>query len=364
MKELRVDLGANSYPIYIGETVLASAELFSNVIATSKVMIITNTTVKALYAEKLLDALKAFQVQIHVIEDGESYKNLDVMSDIITSLLEQKFSRDCVIIALGGGVVGDISGFAAACYQRGVDYIQVPTTLLAQVDSSVGGKTAVNHRLGKNMIGAFHQPLAVISDTSVLSTLPDRELVAGIAEVIKYGLIRDYNFFCWLEKNIEGLLRRDPMHLQYAIERSCINKAEIVGEDEKEKGQRALLNYGHTFGHAIETALQYREWLHGEAVGLGMLMAAEMSCRQGWIEGDALQRIENLLAKAKLPLVLPKEVLDLDLRELMSVDKKATDKGLRLILLQGIGEAFVSDNYDENLLLETLDHFKQSASAV
>ena len=363
MKELQVKLGANSYPIYIGENVLGSAELFSKIITTSKVMVITNTTVKTLYAGKLLESLASFKPQIQVIEDGESYKNLDVMNEIITSLLKQKFSRDCVIVALGGGVVGDISGFAAACYQRGVNYIQVPTTLLAQVDSSVGGKTAVNHRLGKNMIGAFHQPLAVVSDTSVLSTLADRELVAGLAEVIKYGIIRDYDFFCWLEDNVESLLQRDPLQLQYAIERSCLNKAEIVAEDEKEKGSRALLNYGHTFGHAIETGLQYQDWLHGEAVGMGMTMAAELSCRQGWLDRDALKRINDLLARAHLPHSLPEKVLNMDLRELMSVDKKATDKGLRLILLRGIGDAIVCADYDENLLLETLEYFKESARA-
>ncbi len=361
MKKISVNLGEKSYPIYIGENVLKSVELFSGVLKTTQILVITNTTVEKLYSESLLDTLRQYKPELYVIEDGESYKNLDVINDIITQLLQKRFSRDCILIALGGGVVGDISGFAAACYQRGVGYIQVPTTLLAQVDSSVGGKTAVNHVLGKNMIGAFHQPLAVVSDTSVLSTLPDRELVAGLAEVIKYGLIRDYEFFCWLETNIEKLVERDLSALQEAIERSCKNKAIIVAEDEKEKGLRALLNFGHTFGHAIETGLSYKDWLHGEAVGFGMLMAAEMSFRQGWLDKNSLSRIERLLTKVQLPLALPEKMLDKDIRDLMSVDKKATDKGLRLVLLKGIGEALVTSEYDEQCLLETLSHFKESA---
>ncbi|NKB36495.1 MAG: 3-dehydroquinate synthase [Gammaproteobacteria bacterium] len=361
MKEILVSLGEKSYPIYIGENVLKSVDLFSKVLNTTQVLVITNTTVEKLYAKLLLDTLNQYDPELYVIEDGESYKSLDVINDIITQLLQRRFSRNCIIIALGGGVVGDISGFAAACYQRGVGYIQVPTTLLAQVDSSVGGKTAVNHALGKNMIGAFHQPLAVVSDTTVLSTLPDRELVAGLAEIIKYGLIRDYDFFCWLESNINKLLARDNLALQEAIERSCINKAIIVAEDEKEKGLRALLNFGHTFGHAIETGLAYKDWLHGEAVGLGMFMAAEMSHRQGWLDRESLKRIESILSKVQLPLVLPEKMLDTDMRDLMSVDKKATDKGLRLVLLKEIGRALVTSEYEEQYLSQTLNHFREAA---
>jgi len=264
MKEVRVELGRRSYSIFIGMGLLSSRELFSRLIQSPRVMIVSNETVAEVYMEQLCSTLDGLAPLTCVIRDGESEKNLGVMNGIITRLLQARFGRDACLVALGGGVVGDITGFTAACYQRGIEYIQVPTTLLAQVDSSVGGKTAVNHELGKNMIGTFHQPAGVIADTGVLSTLPERELSAGLAEVIKYGLINDSDFFRWLENNIEGLLVRDEDCLQFAIERSCRNKAEIVAADEREKGQRALLNFGHTFGHALETALDYRGWLHGE----------------------------------------------------------------------------------------------------
>jgi 3-dehydroquinate synthase len=357
LKELKVDLGARSYSIFIGKDLISSRELFAKVITSSQVMIISNTTIASLYLEKLNQTLADFKPISYIIEDGETHKNLTVMNNIVTQLLENKFSRNCTLVALGGGVVGDITGFAAACYQRGINYIQVPTTLLAQVDSSVGGKTAVNHTLGKNMIGAFHQPQAVFSDSNVLTTLPDRELSAGLAEVIKYGLIRDKEFFSWLEENISDLIARNDESLQYAIERSCQNKAKVVADDEREQGQRALLNFGHTFAHAIETGLGYGSWLHGEAVGLGMLMAADLSHRSGWISENDLERVRNIVAKAGLPLMLPEQLTNTNIRELMSVDKKAKDGELFLVLLNDIGNAVVTKDFDEKLLQLTLTEF-------
>lgn len=362
MKELKVNLGQTAYPIYIGKNLLASRELFSEVIQSSQVMIVSNTTIAPLYLQQLMQTLSEYNPHSYLIADGESFKNLEILKDIVTQLLENRFGRNCYLIALGGGVVGDITGFAAACYQRGVNYIQVPTTLLAQVDSSVGGKTAVNHELGKNMIGAFHQPVAVFSDSEVLKTLPDRELVAGLAEVIKYGLIRDSAFFVWLEENMEQLLGRDAGCLQYAIERSCLNKAEVVAADERESGVRALLNFGHTFAHAVETGMNYKGWLHGEAVGLGMLMAADLSWRSGWISKEKLQRVQNILEKAGLPLTLPDELATKNIREFMSVDKKAREGKLFLILLKDIGVAHVTSEFEEELLQRTLEHFSSKSS--
>jgi 3-dehydroquinate synthase len=289
------------------------------------------------------------------LPDGEQYKTLEVLNQIFDTLLEHRFNRHCCLIALGGGVVGDMTGFAAASYQRGVDFIQIPTTLLAQVDSSVGGKTGVNHSLGKNMIGAFHQPRCVLADTDTLNTLDDRQLSAGIAEVIKYGLIRDPDFYTWLEDNIQNLLKRDTQTLIYAIEKSCQCKAEIVAADERESGQRALLNFGHTFGHAIETGTGYGNWLHGEAVAVGMLMAADLSSRQGWINNHAVQQLIQLLKKAQLPTEPPTSISASQFKELMAVDKKALDNGLRLILLKAIGDAKICSNFDSRLLDQTLD---------
>jgi len=282
------------------------------------------------------------------------YKRL-TLNLVYDTLLENRFNRRCTLIALGGGVVGDICGFAAASYQRGVDFIQVPTTRLLQVDSSVGGKTGVNHRLGKNMIGAFHQPNAVIIDTDTLGTLPDRELSAGLAEVIKYGLIHEPEFFDWLEANMDRLVARDPKALGYAIERSCGCKAEVVAADERESGQRALLKLGHTFGHAIETGMGYGTWLHGEAVGTGMLLAAELSARQGWLAAADVDRIRRLLERAGLPIAIPPEMAPELFLELMAVDKKVLDGGLRLVLLQGIGKALVTGDFDPQQLRTTLD---------
>lgn len=351
---LNVDLGDRSYPIHIAEGLLGNADLIRPFIAGQQVMVISNETVAPLYLDALVDSLSGLQVYSHILPDGEEYKNLDVLDGIFDALLRVPCDRQTTMIALGGGVVGDITGFAAACYQRGVPFIQIPTTLLAQVDSSVGGKTAVNHPRGKNMIGAFYQPRCVIADISTLNTLDDRQLSAGLAEVIKYGLIRDLDFFAWLEKNMDRLRQRDPLALAEAIRRSCENKAEVVAEDELEGGVRALLNLGHTFGHAIEAGMGYGNWLHGEAVATGMLMAADLSYRSGWISREAVQRIGKLLQQAGLPVEPPAE-LDIErYLQLMKVDKKVMDGRIRLVLLKAIGSSFVSDDYDADLLRQTL----------
>jgi 3-dehydroquinate synthase len=293
-----------------------------------------------------------------VLPDGEQYKTLEVLNQVFDKLMRSRMSRQVTIVALGGGVIGDMAGFAAACYQRGVPFIQVPTTLLSQVDSSVGGKTAVNHPMGKNMIGAFYQPLCVIADTNTLNTLEDRQLASGIAEVIKYGLINDEHFFAWLETNIEKLNNRDPDALAYAIERSCLDKANIVALDETEQGQRALLNLGHTFGHAIETGMGYGNWLHGEAIAVGMLMAADLSHRMGWIDEASLARMQTMLAAAHLPVSGPKEMTAQQFMDLMAVDKKVQNGVIRLILMKGIGASFISDDYSVETLMATLEHFQ------
>ena len=357
MKIIKVDLGERGYSIHIGNSILSDKKIFNQYITSKQVLVVTNERVAPLYLKAIEKHLVNFDYEVFILPDGETYKSLDSLNQIITQLLERKFSRTCMLIALGGGVVGDLTGFAASCYQRGVKFIQIPTTLLAQVDSSVGGKTAVNHPLGKNMIGAFHQPHAVFSDTSVLATLPDREFAAGLAEIIKYGLIRDEKFFSWLEENINPLIERDNQVLAYAIERSCINKAEVVAEDERETGYRAILNLGHTFGHAIETALSYKEWLHGEAVGCGMLMAADLSKRLGFFEQSQFDRIQLLLERAALPIKVHNDAEFNQIFENMKVDKKSRDGILHLVLLKNIGEAFVTSDYSEKALKETIKNF-------
>ncbi len=354
MHSLTVDLGDRSYPIYIGKNLFDQTELLYSHIHGRQVLVVTNDTVGPLYLEKLLASLDGFQVDTRILPDGEQYKSLDTLNYIFDVLISGKHNRTTTLIALGGGVVGDITGFAAACYQRGVKFIQFPTTLLAQVDSSVGGKTAVNHPGGKNMIGAFYQPVAVIADTSTLSTLPDREFKAGLAEVIKYGLIADIEFFVWLEENIEGLLARESELLSYAIERSCKNKAAVVARDEREGGIRAILNLGHTFGHAIETAQSYGDWLHGEAVAAGTLMAADLSMRMGWITAADVARIRSLFERSGLPLAPPADITPQQFLDLMSIDKKVIDGSLRLVLLKSIGEAVVTAEIDSEKLMQTL----------
>lgn len=350
MISLTVDLGSRAYPILIGPDLLDDPRPLRQAIVGNSAIIVSNETVAPLYLERVRDHLHDLRHEAVVLPDGEAYKTIDILDPIYSALLKGHYDRHTTLIALGGGVIGDITGFAAATYQRGVNFIQIPTTLLAQVDSSVGGKTGVNHALGKNMIGAFHQPRAVIIDTRTLDTLPDRELSAGLAEVIKYGLINDVPFFDWLERHIDELLARDPAALTHAIQRSCENKARIVAADEREGGARALLNLGHTFGHAIETGMGYGQWLHGEAVACGMRMAAEMSVELGWLDRDALDRVDALLRRARLPLTPPTELDPERFRALMSVDKKVIDGNLRLVLLHGIGQAQVTAEFDPRAL--------------
>jgi 3-dehydroquinate synthase len=343
MQTLNVDLGTRSYPIHIGTNLLDQAALLEPHLAQKRVAIVTNTTVAPLYLEQLSKTLASLSVDILpiVLPDGEAYKNSDTLNSIYDALLKHRCERKTTLIALGGGVIGDLTGYAAASYLRGVPFIQVPTTLLAQVDSSVGGKTGINHPLGKNMIGAFYQPRVVLADTATLDTLPDRELSAGLAEIIKYGLIRDLSFFGWLEANMDKLLARDRQALAYAIARSCQNKAEIVAADEREGGVRALLNLGHTFGHAIEAGMGYGNWLHGEAVAGGTVLAADLSCRMGWISERDVERIRTLFRLARLPDHAP----DLGVAaylDYMGLDKKVEEGKIRFVLLQSIGEAVVS----------------------
>lgn len=359
MKQLNVDLGDRSYPIYIGQ-VLANKELLTEHIRSNQVCVVTNTTVAPLYLEALTAHLSEYKVTTVVLPDGEQYKNLTTLNKVFDSLLEERHNRNTTLIALGGGVIGDMTGFAASCYQRGVPFIQIPTTLLSQVDSSVGGKTGVNHALGKNMIGAFYQPQSVIADTEVLLSLPKRELSAGIAEIIKYGLIADADFFVWLETNVDKLLACDAQALTYAIHRSCEIKAQVVAADERENGIRANLNLGHTFGHAIETAMGYGVWLHGEAVGCGMLMAADMSRRLGLVSTDLVDRAQDLMVRAELPIVSPAEISDAQYIDLMSVDKKVMDDQIRLVLLRNLGDAFVSSDFSQGLLTDTLAASRQA----
>ncbi|MBX9811537.1 MAG: 3-dehydroquinate synthase [Burkholderiales bacterium] len=355
MQTLTVALDDRSYPIHIGTGLIRRADLILSKLPQNKVAIVTNTTVAALYLAPLSEALKTGGVDTVtvVLPDGEAYKNWETLNRIFDALLTHRCERKTTLIALGGGVIGDLAGFAAAVYQRGVPFIQVPTTLLAQVDSAVGGKTAINHPLGKNMIGAFHQPQAVLADTDTLNTLPERELAAGIAEVIKYGLIRDREFFEWLEKNVTRLSAREPQALAYAIERSCQNKAGIVSLDERETGVRALLNLGHTFGHAIEAGLGFGTWLHGEAVAAGMVLAAELSQRLGLVGRDDVERITDILARAKLPVAAPDLGIERYL-ELMGHDKKVEGGKIRFVLLKRIGEAFVADSVPAAALADIL----------
>lgn len=357
MKKLLVKLGDRSYPIYIGSNLLNQSELYTQHIKARQVLVVTNETIAPLYLDTILKNLQKFDVETVILPDGEQFKTLEYVTHIFDKLLAGKFSRNATLIALGGGVIGDMGGFAAACYQRGIAFLQIPTTLLAQVDSSVGGKTGVNHPLGKNMIGAFYQPQCVIADADVLDTLDDRQLSAGLAEVIKYGLIRDSEFFEWLESNIEALLARDKQALSFAIERSCLNKAEIVAVDETETGVRATLNLGHTFGHAIETGTGYGTYLHGEAVAIGTCQAADLSRRKGWLNDADVERIIALFKKAKLP-VHPPEQIDSDrFLELMAVDKKNVDGQIRLILLKKIGIATLPVDVDQKLLEQTLKSY-------
>ena len=354
--KLTVELKERSYDIFIGTNLLSKVELVTAHIPKKRVAIITNTTVAPLYLSPLVEKLSVAGIDSTcvILPDGESYKTSATLNLIFDKLLENRCERSTPLIALGGGVIGDMTGFAAATYLRGVPFIQIPTTLLAQVDSSVGGKTGINHPLGKNMIGAFYQPQVVLADITTLSTLPDKELSAGLAEVIKYGLIRDLPFLEWLEKNMEALVARDLQALQYAITRSCENKAEVVGTDERESGERALLNLGHTFGHAIESGMGYGVWLHGEAVAAGTVMAADLSCRMGWISAEDLARVRKIFIRANLPVVSPKLGSEKYL-ELMGLDKKVEGGKIRFILLKKLGHAVIESEVPLILLNETLE---------
>jgi 3-dehydroquinate synthase len=348
MITVNVELGERAYPIHIGAGLIGRTELFAPHIAGSSVAIVTNSTVDPLYGEALRAALAPLgkKVTTVVLPDGEAHKNWETLNRIFDSLLTERADRKTTLIALGGGVVGDMTGFAAACYMRGVAFIQVPTTLLSQVDSSVGGKTGINHPLGKNMIGAFYQPQAVIADIGVLSSLPQRELAAGLAEVIKTGAIADAEFFQWIEANIGALNRCDPDALAHAVKRSCEIKASVVAADEREGGLRAILNFGHTFGHAIEAGLGYGEWLHGEAVGCGMVMAGDLSVRVGQLDEASRRRLVDVIAAAKLPVKAPTLGADRYI-DLMKVDKKAEAGEIKFILLTRFGDVQITNAPDD-----------------
>ena len=353
MQTLTVELEDRSYPINIGAGLLQQKSLLQAAVPARDILLVSNTTVAPLYAGAVREAFADRRVVEVILPDGEQHKSLSMAGRVIDVLVTNRFGRDALVLALGGGVVGDLAGFVAACYQRGVDYVQVPTTLLAQVDSSVGGKTAVNHPGGKNLIGIFHQPREVLADTDVLATLPERELQAGIAEIIKYGLICDRGFFAWLEQHIEAVRGREAQLLSQAIYRSCQIKAQIVGRDERERGDRALLNLGHTFGHAIEAATGYVEWLHGEAVGVGLLIAARLSQRLGGLTEADVERIRKLLERAGLPTAAPR-ISAAQVASFMNADKKVKGGRVRLVLLRAIGEAYITGDYPDEVLNDTL----------
>ena len=353
---LNVDLDERSYPIYIGTGMLGQADLITRHIQGRSALIVSNDTVAPLYLAAVQQALDGKQIRYDqiILDDGEQFKTMASIETIIDLLLTNRHDRRTTVIALGGGVIGDVAGFAASIYQRGVNFIQIPTTLLSQVDSSVGGKTGVNHPLGKNMIGAFYQPQCVIADIDTFNTLPARELSAGLAEVIKYGLIHDREFFDWLEVNIDGLSNLDQGLLAQAVLVSCQNKARVVELDERESGLRAILNLGHTFGHAIETVMGYGNWLHGEAVAAGMMMAIDLSIREGLVDETVRQRAVTLLQRAGLPVIPPTEITVEQYLDAMAIDKKNVDGKIKLVLLNALGDAFITDEYNHDKLLQTL----------
>lgn len=354
MQTLYVELGERRYPIFIGSDLDPKA-LLEPYIHGRQVMIVSNEMIAPLYLARYVAAIEALgkTVATCILPDGEKYKNIEHLNLIFDALLASGFNRDCTVLALGGGVIGDMAGFASACFQRGVYFIQVPTTLLSQVDSSVGGKTGINHPLGKNMIGAFQQPQVVLADMSQLKTLPPRELSAGLAEVIKYALLGDADFLAWLEQHMDDLVQGDEAALAEAVYRSCAHKARIVANDEKEQGERALLNLGHTFGHAIESYLGYGEWLHGEAVATGMVMAADLSQRMGWISAEDLARTKNIIQRANLPIVCPQIPLD-DFLAYMAHDKKVLNGQLRLVLMRAVGQAIITKTFDVELMKQAI----------
>ncbi|MGE8683312.1 MAG: 3-dehydroquinate synthase [Acinetobacter sp.] len=354
MQTLHVELGERRYPIFIGSD-LNPESLLEPYIHGKQVMIVSNTTVAPLYLQHYVRAIEGLgkTVATCILPDGEKFKNSEHLNLIFDALLESGFNRDCTVLALGGGVIGDMAGFASACFQRGVYFIQVPTTLLSQVDSSVGGKTGINHPLGKNMIGAFQQPQVVLADMAQLKTLPPRELSAGLAEVIKYALLGDVEFLTWLEQHMDALVAGDATLLAEAVYRSCAHKARIVANDEKEQGERALLNLGHTFGHAIESYLGYGVWLHGEAVATGMVMAADLSQRMGWISVADLERTKKIILRAQLPIVCPKIPLE-EFLAYMAHDKKVLNGQLRLVLMKSLGQAIITKEFDLELMKQAI----------
>lgn len=361
---VEVDLGDRTYPIYIGQGLLAQGDLLRKHVTSKRALVITNDLVGPLYLDLTVKVLKegGIEVETVVLPDGEENKSMECLMKVLDAALRTKMDRSCTFVALGGGVIGDMVGFAAAIYQRGVKFVQVPTTLMSMVDSAVGGKTAVNHPLGKNMIGAFYQPQAVLADMSTLSSLPDRELISGVAEIVKYGLIGDAEFFKWQEDNMAALVGRNPEVVAEAVRRSCENKAQVVAADEKEGGVRATLNLGHTFGHAIETGLGYGELLHGEAVSIGMHMAAVTSEKLGWIDQSLVARAVNLMQAANLPVELPTgkghRMTPENFASAMSLDKKVSDGVLKLVLLKGdLGGCVVTGKYDRNAVDETVREF-------
>jgi 3-dehydroquinate synthase len=357
VQTIQVDVGHSSYPITIGSGLLVNRELLEREVPGRDLLIVTNTTVAKLYLAKLTGSFAQRRIAECILPDGEQHKTLQTAGWVFDALVANKLNRDATVLALGGGVVGDIAGFAAACYQRGIGYVQIPTTLLAQVDSSVGGKTGVNHPGGKNLIGAFYQPRSVIADTDALTSLPDRQLISGLAEVIKYGCVWDPLLFQWLERNLPKLLGRDAEALRYAVARSCEVKATVVARDERERDLRAILNFGHTFGHAIEAATAYEKYLHGEAVGLGMLIAADLSHRLGLIEAAVMERLRNILVQAGLPTEAPR-IGAARAFELMQMDKKVLAGAVRLVLLEKLGRAIITAQYSQDALDATLkEHF-------
>ena len=355
MMTVTVELGERSYPIYIGRDLLDRSDLLNAHVPGSQVMVVSNDVVAPLYVSRVIAALGNRQVDVFELEDGEQHKTLERFAQVIDRLAEKGHHRTTTVLALGGGVVGDMAGFAAASYQRGVNFVQVPTTLLAQVDSSVGGKTAVNLAAGKNLVGAFYQPSAVLADLGVLATLPDRELRAGLAEVLKYGVIEDAVLFDYIEANAAALLARDDDALSHVIRRSCEIKAEVVADDEREHGRRAILNFGHTFGHAIERCAGYGLLLHGEAVAIGMLMASDLSARMGLLEPAAAQRVRRVVEALDLPTACPPEIPVDDLMSAFRMDKKVVDGTVRFVLAREIGEVFVTEAIDPDALTSTLN---------
>jgi 3-dehydroquinate synthase len=359
---VEVGLRGREYPILIGAGLLSDASVLCGAIEAQDVLVVTSETVGPLYLERVRAGLAGKRVQALALPDGEVHKTLGTVARIFDAMVAARFNRDACIAALGGGVVGDMAGFAAACYQRGVDFVQLPTTLLAQVDASIGGKTGVNHPSGKNLIGAFHQPVAVIADTSTLATLPPREFRAGLAEVVKHALVADVAFLDWLDGHLDALLAQEPAAVAYAVQRSCEIKAQIVAADERERGRRAELNLGHTFGHAIETATGYGDWLHGEAVSVGMALAAALSQRHGWLTPADVGRVRDVLRRAGLPIAAP-GIGAARALELMGMDKKVLGGRIRLVLLHGLGNAAVTADYDPDALAQTLSEYFGAGAA-